>query len=195
MRYLLVFLLIAACTTLVQKPIEPLPDGRIALSWETKPERREWSDHLTRKIMDSLSYYDNAKDIEEMCPSYRSLDERRKIKAIAEFWVALGKFESGWEPTTRFFETTMGYYSEGLFQLSIPDEQWVKCGLNKSNILEPLKNIECAHKIMIGQLKNKGKITLTRKERGFYWAPLIIDGKWTKIKEIKERMKEYGGCR
>jgi hypothetical protein len=200
MRIAIFLLFIAACTTLVQKPIEPLPDGRIALSWETKPERREWSDKLTRLIYDNLDYYSKASDIKTICPRWDDLNERHRIKAVAEFWVALFFYESSWNPKSQSVDVgTSGdrnTWSIGLGQISVVDQKsfGLKTSYTFDELITPFPNMELSHAIMMRQLARRNKLLLDNKDSMRYWAIILFSNKYQKISQVIERIKSNSEC-
>jgi len=162
------------------------------LSWEEEhPERQLWSYALMGQIGTYWDRLQFAKDIHYLCHNYATLSEEEQKEVWAELFVAIAFYESSWNPNARSFETTMGYYSEGLFQMSYVDESWAKCGFDESkgNALDPVTNINCAVKVLSSQVKRTGKILLKRNERP-YWAVIITDGRYSKIPQIKNRIEK-----
>lgn len=196
MRYIILLLFIAACTTLVQKPIEPLPDGRIALSWETKAERREWSDHLTRLIYDNLSYYQKAEDVTWFCPRFKEMNERQQIRAIGEWWISLFYFESSWNPKSQSVDvgtsSDRNTWSIGLGQISVVDQKsfGLKTNYTFDELITPIPNMNLSHAIMLRQLARRNKLRLKNSDSLRYWAVVLEGNKYDKSEQIRKRMKE-----
>lgn len=153
------------------------------LSWNTKEERKAWSAALTESIETHWAVLKTAPDLKRVCPKYESFSEAEKKNAWAELFVNVAYYESAWKPDTKYFEKTMGYYSEGLYQLSVVDESWAKCGLTATTILEPITNIKCGVKIMARQITKKQNVFLSK---GLYWA--VIKDVPEKMERMKTRM-------
>lgn len=186
-----------------EAPAEP---DSVYLAWDVKPEGKQWSAVLLKSIDTNWQELKKAGDIADFCANWETLSEAKKKEVFAELMIAIAYYESGWSPVSRMKETTMGIdpitklpvYSEGLFQLSYQDEQWIKCGFDwekdktlspedpKKTILNPALNIDCAVRIMARQIKNKGEVLLFS---GVYWAVIKQMGRYQKIDGIKNRVK------
>jgi len=187
---LILSLALVGCTGLQTTPtVEPAPieQERAALPWK----HADWDQALRAAIEANWTKLAPAKDMPDFCPKYSQLSDAGKKEAWAHLFVAIAKPESSWDPATRYFEKTMGYYSEGLYQLSVVDESWAKCGLAKDTILKPDVNIRCAVKIMAGQVSKQGVV---KASKGFYWAVIIPNGKHQKIAEITASARKAPGC-
>jgi len=214
---------IPAPPTPVGPPTLPSPNqGPISsyvlkpLSWESssQPARRNWSKYLHEIILKNWSsLLEDADDVVDFCPRYRSLSREQKANVWAQIFAAITKFESGYSPTSRMHETTMGtdpitrrpVYSEGLLQLSYQDMQWAPwCEFDwtadknlsatdpRKTILDPYKNLYCGVGIMAGQVKSKGAIVLTS---GVYWAVIKKGGRYQKIAEIQKITRSHSLCK
>lgn len=198
-------------------PDHPIPSEYVVLplSWEStkSPERREWSLYLHDIILSDWStLLAGADDIERFCPQYDSLDNNERANVWAALFSAMAKYESGYSPTSRMVETTMGtdpvtgsqVASEGLLQLSYQDAQWAKwCDFDwntdkhlsakdpQKSILDPYKNLYCGVGIMARQITKKNKIALTT---GVYWAVLRDSGTRTKVNFIADMVKQLPFC-
>ncbi|QDK37701.1 hypothetical protein [Bdellovibrio sp. NC01] len=186
-----------------------------ALAWETssKPERTQWSLYLQDIITNQWnSLLAGSSDITTFCPKYYSLDNDHRANAWAALFVGVAKFESAWDPTTRFHETTMGndditglpVYSEGLLQLSYQDIQgYPFCDFNwtkdknlsatnpKKDTLDPYKNLYCGVGIMAKIISKKNQITVSS---GAYWSTLRSGGSYQHISEIAAIVKKLPFC-
>lgn len=165
---------------------KPAPDASYvfpAHAWDNL----EWSKTLAKSIDEQWDVLKLATDVPALCPQYSSLFEMDQKRAWGEIFVAVAYYESAWKTDTKYYEKTMGYNSEGLFQLSYVDEEWAKCGIDKvsKNLLDPHVNIKCAVKIMALQIKRTKEILL---RKGMYWAVIREGGKYEKIDEIKKRV-------
>ena len=197
-------------------PVGERPLGGSAPYWEVvnKPERALW----TQTVMDEITgnpgaLLDGARDMTEFCPNYNNLNSFDRARAWTILLSAIAKFESGFNPVSRYRETTMGtdpvtgqpVWSEGLLQLSYQDVQsypecnefdWQRDRLlaatdpNKT-ILDPQKNLRCGTRIMRRLIARNGLIALSRG----YWAVLIPGGRYNKLPQIKELTKAAIICR
>lgn len=187
-----------------------------ALVWETssKPERAQWSAYLQKIILEKWSVLLNgADDIDNFCPTYNKLDNNERANVWAQLFAAMAKYESGWSPTSRMQETTMGtdpvtgkpVYSEGLLQLSYQDiTGWPFCEFDwnkdknlsstdpKKTILDPYKNLYCGVGIMAKQITKKGLIVIGS---GAYWAVLKSNSQYQKISSIQSIVKSLSLCK
>ncbi|MBK8202454.1 MAG: hypothetical protein IPK68_09140 [Bdellovibrionales bacterium] len=181
-----------------------------SLSWEkSHPERRVWSSDVFLLIGEELFLdFDSAKDAKRICPKYESLLRSQKISMWAELISAIAYYESGWNPTSRMVETTMGtdpvtgkqVASEGLLQLSYQDVPNYKAVLKspackidwqkdkeltitdaKKTIFDPAINLVCGLRILANQIQKKGYVILSS---GVYWAVLKDGGKYSKVDSI-----------
>lgn len=187
------------------------------LAWESRVSgSANWSNYIytiIRSEEPQMLGQNVADDIETFCPQYRSLSDDQRLNFWGQLFAGMAKFESSWNPTTRYTETTMGIdpvtgnqvVSEGLLQLSYQDEisYSMDCGFDwskdkllshtdpKKTIFSPYNNLRCGIKIMARQLRNKRAITLTS---GIYWAVLSRNGTWSKIPEIAAITKTLNFC-
>jgi hypothetical protein len=187
--FLLVLVLIGATGCQTAQP-------RVALSWETKPERKEWSDSLISRMNADWALYDAAKDIGTFCPKYSSLPKATRQKAWGEIWVGLAYYESSWNPKSASVDVgdpkKRDTYSIGLYQVSVVDQPWAGGGTKYTydELLTPLPNIHLATVLMKRQLKNTGMIALDNSSKFRYWAILLQKNRYEKIKEIAARVQE-----
>lgn len=207
-----------ATTPPATAPTPPVEVPKPALLWESvRPESKAWTAFLLNLIEKDLAndLMQGASDVESFCPRYRTLSNPQR----AQFWgmliSAMTKFESGFNPLSRYKESTMGtdpvtgkeVYSEGLLQLSYQDITWAPyCEFDWSKdkmldakdprrtILNPLKNLNCGTRILARQIRRRNKIALTKHEGGAYWSVLITDGKYTRVKEIRALTQKMPGC-
>lgn len=195
----------------------PQPSYKMApLSWESSkyPERTSWSEYLQKIILnDWNSLLPGANDITDFCPRYNSLNNNERANVWAQLFAAISKFESGYSPTSRMQETTMGtdpvtgkaVYSEGLLQLSYQDIEWAPwCQFDWSKdknlsstdpqktILDPYKNLSCGVGIMAKQIKTKGAIVVSS---GVYWAVIKSGGRYQQISSIQGMVRSLSLCK
>jgi hypothetical protein len=97
------------------------------------------------------------------------------LNSSINFWQSVVKAicfaESSFNPRERFFETSMGYFSEGLMQLSYEDCKAYHFPLDKSKneIFSIEKNVTLGLIILDKLVQNHGKFIFNS---GNYWAVL-----------------------
>ncbi|WP_413294922.1 murein L,D-transpeptidase catalytic domain family protein [Bdellovibrio sp. HCB185ZH] len=195
----------------------PAPGYTMApLAWESssKPERKQWSQYLQTLVKGEWnSLLKGASDMADFCPKYSKLNDDQRANVWAQLFVAMARYESGYNPLSRMHETTMGtdgvtkkpVYSEGLLQLSYQDTQWNKwCKFDwskdknlsstspKKTILDPYINLHCGVGIMAKQIKNKGAIAI---KSGVYWSVLKPGGKYNQLTSIRSMVKSLPMCK
>lgn len=197
-------------------PSEPDGDYKVmSLSWNSSsyPQRAQWSEYLVKLAMEDWnSLLKGADDIQDFCPKYYNLKDEDRANVWAQLFVAMAKYESGYNPTSRMHETTMGsdpvtgkpVYSEGLLQLSYQDTQWASwCDFNWSkdknlsatdpnkSILDPYKNLHCGVGIMAKQVARTGAIKVAS---GAYWAVIKTNSKYQQISNITSMVRSLSVC-
>lgn len=160
------------------------------LSWD---ERAPWSEKWTGLISKNLQTYEQARDLDRICPNFKLLSNDDKTKVIAEFFVALAYYESGFKPTAQSVDVgrpgDKDSWSVGLYQLSVRDSvnrngpQY-----NFDQLTLPLPNIELAHLQMLSQIKKCGKFILPNSSKCRYWAVILDDNTYSKIDKILARL-------
>jgi hypothetical protein len=202
------------------QPVDPPVPVALAykmqtLAWETStnPERTAWSQYLQDLILNKWNtLLAGADDIETFCPQYHNLNNNERANVWAALFVGVTKYESNYNPMSRYNETTMGtdpitrqpVYSEGLLQLSYQDIQgfsfcefdWsldknLKATDPKKTILDPYKNLYCGVGIMARQVAKKGIITVSS---GAYWSTLKSGGRYQHISGIAGIVKKLNFC-
>lgn len=166
----------------------------LSLYWENTtaphPERKPWSQQVSRYVDENMETIGAAKDLTYFCPKYQTLDRQKKIKAVAELIASVIYFESSYNPVSWMTETTMGIdpvtgkqvKSQSLMQLSYQDKNWAPwCQFDwekdkhlspsdpKATINVPAINLGCGLPILNNQIKKRG--VFAAKE-GVYWAVL-----------------------
>lgn len=207
-------------------PVEDLPEiepqplmndnslDYLPLAWENSksPARTAWSQHAFTEIERRLDQLDLAKDATRFCPNYPSLNKRQKINFWGQLVAAISHFESGWNPTTRFHESTMGtdpvtkqpIYSEGLLQLSYQDTLWYKhCDFDwnqdkklkvndpNKTIFDPSRNLSCGIGILARQIQRYQQIVI---KTNVYWAVIREGGRYNRINPIIGIVKQHKYC-
>lgn len=204
---------IAIITSLL---IITVSNAQTKLSWEKNhPERAEWTKVVVETITPLFdTHFANCNDITYFRKDYNNINKQQKIMVWAELISAMAYYESGWKVNSYMTETTMGtdpvtqkqVKSEGLLQLSYQDcnsyaispcpfnweiDKNLKDDDVNKTIFKPENNLSFGVKILAKQIKNKKKIAPSKKEKGSYWAVLIKDGKYTKVKEIAKMINNF----
>lgn len=198
-----------------QRPSAPSIYTMQPLTWESssQPQRKQWSQYLMKLVLeDWSSLLKGSQDITQFCPKYYTLNNNERANVWAQLFAGMTKFESGYNPTSRMRETTMGtdpitrkpVYSEGLLQLSYQDIQgWSFCKFDwskdkslsatdpKKTILNPFTNLHCGVGIMAKQVARTGKIKLGS---GAYWAVLKTNSKYQQIQNITSMVRSLPLC-
>lgn len=147
------------------------PSAVIArLSWEHgHPERAAWSAELFKKISASLPVFENAQDLEDFC---RLSAESPPTISMAEMFVQISFYESGWDPKSLYQEPPPprgpGTLSIGLFQMSYGDGDGCPAGKTGADLTDPIVNIDCAVNKAVALIKHSGKIT----GMAAYWSTM-----------------------
>lgn len=158
-------------------------------------------------------------DIETFCPMFDRLGTQDRVNFWVELIAAMTKFESGFDPSTRFTETTMGIdpitgkqvVSEGLLQLSYQDEtNWKKvlpagvCDFDyagdkkypltdlRRSILDPQSNLTCGIGILNRQLERYNKIAVST---GAYWSVIKSGSSYNKLTQIRAITNALSFCK
>ncbi|MES2963768.1 MAG: murein L,D-transpeptidase catalytic domain family protein [Bdellovibrionota bacterium] len=203
----------------------PTPNATpaVAALWEASSysagNGKLWSQHAYDLIArEGANMLKGTSDIAGFCPNYANLTTNKKIS----FWVylvsAMTKYESGFNPVSRMKEpqdvftkpdpiTGEPVYSEGLLQLSYQDKNsyptlctefiWATDKLlsrtdPKKTILNPYKNLTCGIRILNRLVGNKNAISFSS---GHYWSVLILNGRYTKVTEIKALTNSISLCK
>lgn len=201
-------------------PVSTLPiteKPMVALSWEkSRPQSILWSKYVysvIEKEEPQLLDADAALDTDLFCPRFKEMSKEQRLNFWGELFSGMAKYESGWDPTSRYIESTMPNdsitgqptASEGLLQLSYQDVpnyggvcefDW-KQDKGKSDkdstrtILDPYKNLRCGIKIMARIIKKRGVIAT---DTGAYWAVIKKNGSHHRINEISAMTKSLKFC-
>ena len=196
-----------------QTTFQPLWSGK-------NPDASNW----TRYAEDAINAYGSSllrgsSDIASFCPMYSRLGHTDQMS----FWLALlsdlSQFESSFNPTSLYVETTMGIdpvthmqvVSAGLFQLSYQDEgnyrNKIPAGVchfdyaadsklaqrdPRRTILRAKTNIECAVAILNYQVAHYGPIAMSSN---VYWSTLKTGGRYNKLSSIRTYTKGLSFCK
>jgi hypothetical protein len=124
-------------------------------------------------------------DLERLeCKNYNQFTRKDKVTFWTLFISSISHFESNFNPNTRYWESSLGKYSEGLLQLSTDDSNYHDfCNLNSSTILNPKENLTCGVSILDKQVRGG----LSRVEgtlfprRYYYWSVLTRESMIQKV--------------
>lgn len=211
----------APTQTQPSEPSQPSQPSSVEFKalWSGKhSDANNWTLHA----IDAIERYgDNllkgSSDMDDFCPMYDRLGHREQVYFWVELVAAMAKFESGFKPTTRYTESTMGtdpitgkqVVSEGLLQLSYQDERNYRkvlpaevCDFDfdrdqqyalndiRRTILDPKTNLTCGIAILNRQLLRYGKISI---DKGAYWSVLKPNGR--RIPEIRKITQALSFCK
>ncbi len=199
-------------TTVPTIPV-PAPFVFEALAWEApKPNSKPWSTYVFSLLETEAKDILSAEDMTIFCAKYPSLSDKQKINVAGQLIAGIVRYESNFNPLTRYQETTMGtdpitgepVWSEGLMQLSYQDIQgYPFCQFDwnqdsqlsptdpQKTILDPFKNLYCGMRILASQVKRKGRIVI---DSGAYWAVIKENGRYEKIDEIAAIVSSLNIC-
>jgi hypothetical protein len=162
----------------------------------------EWNNYIAEEIrMEKHIFLNDSilpkEDIQLLCPNYFKATADEKIA----FWVlviaAMAKFESNFNPNSRFKEPApLNVYSEGLLQLSYVDKAnhkdlKLELDSSKNNILDPKINLQSGVKILGKQLL-KRKTLFTSKH--YYWS-VLTNKKAEIIKFFQSNSTKFTFCK
>jgi|GEM_PF-1843075 len=134
-------------------------------------------------------------DMSALCPYFSKASPAQRKAFWALFFASFARYESGYDPRTRFREDASlnHVYSEGLLQLSYGDENnHAGCPLAKAkgNVLDPKANLTCGVAIMKNQLKKKRSVFTASH---YYWS--VLTNKKAEIKrDFTEAAKGLAFC-
>ncbi|MGC2697161.1 MAG: transglycosylase SLT domain-containing protein [Candidatus Angelobacter sp.] len=164
---------------------------RKALAWENgHPKRSAWSDELRRAIRAHRATLETAGDIEDFAPGYANLSAEDRVDVWATLFVAIVRFETGYNPNTVYHESA-GIDSVGLLQVSYENEGYY--GLERldrkaDSLKDPLVNIRCGVRIFSVLVSRDAVIAsgTGSSSRGAakYWSTLRTDGHLSEIQRI-----------
>lgn len=192
----------------------PPNEGDFHALWEGQhPDAVNWT-RYTESAIDNYgaTMLRGASDIASFCKRYDRLNHKEQRSFWVQLIAAMVKYESAFNPATRYRESTMGtdpvtgkqVVSEGLLQLSYQDELNYKkvlppgvCDFNfaadrsydlkdlRRTILDPRTNLTCGVGILNRQIERYGKISITS---GAYWSVLRPKGKAKNIQQITQAL-------
>lgn len=149
-----------------------------------------WTPTLNEQITYNLKNFDRASDVENYCTNYHKMTDDSKIKFWSRLAIDIAGFESGFDPSQKTYEPSLGVYSIGLFQLS-KEDAWPWC--DENHLTNPIINLKCAIPAMAQLVSQDGLIAQghslrTAKGLSHYWSTM-----WTTEHqaEIKNDLNNY----
>jgi hypothetical protein len=118
------------------------------LSWDN-PERKAWSAELIASVTQSIALLEQGNP-NAFVNGYNTLSRALQTKFWAELFIAIAKFESGWDPRQTYHESKLDVDSIGLLQLSYQDKDRYKLeplSEAANSLKDPLVNLRCGVKI------------------------------------------------
>lgn len=182
------------------KPIYTLTEANLskggALSWDTKPERKSWSQELLATIPAHLEQLEVGNP-EQFVAGYVQLSQLERVGYWAELFIAIAKFESSWKPNAIYHEPPpLGVDSIGLLQLSYEDEaiyRLERLDRAKRSLEDPLVNLRCGVKILASLLTQDRMVAFSNgnSHRGGarYWS-VLRPGLKHHLEEIKALLRQ-----
>lgn len=187
-----------------------------APSWETaNSDGARWTEIARQAIYaygDAMLSSPGPNDVGDFCPNFANLPAAQKVN----FWLVLlsemVRYESGFDPTSRYQESTMGIdpvtgqpvYSEGLLQLSYQDIQphpYCQFDWSVDRFLGPRdprktifnveNNLTCGIRILERQLQRRNQIAVSR---GAYWSVILSGGRYNKLAPIQKKTNALKFC-
>lgn len=190
MFFFVALLALFGCTQ--QASYAPVP-----LSWEAgHPERKEWTLACMKHVGDQLERLDKAKDIASFHEKYAGGSKDQKANIWCEFFSALSKYESSWNPKASAVDVGRkddpGSYSIGLTQISVNDQAWTDPSLKYTyeQLLTPGPNLHLAIRIMARQIDKGGLVVLPNSSKLRYWAVILEGNKYQKIELIRAMVRK-----
>ena len=189
------------------------PDYEVDMLWEpVRADGQDWTNYLIPIIENELasSFMPGSDDMASFCPKYSKFSNTMRAQFWAYLISAMVKFESGFDPTARMAEPSLGtdkttgttVYSEGLLQLSYQDSGWIPtCAIDwnkdkglaardpRKTILNPYINLNCGVRILAKQIENRRRIAVSS---GVYWA--VLRPGHPKLPQIQKLTKDMPGC-
>jgi hypothetical protein len=143
-----------------------------AAVWPDTAETRKWTQTALLEIQKNMSRLDEARDIQEFCPNYHSVDQQHKEICWLRIIGGVVKFESGFNASDTFKEAN-GTYSVGLLALS-PHECDGASSL--SALKNPISNLSCGIGMMAQLVADAGSIGGSGDTHGAaaYWSTLRL---------------------
>lgn len=171
------------------------------LSWENgSAERAAWTKAIIGRLEEDYEVWvTKIQDGTMLRSDWNQLTKIQRINALAEFFVQLFKYESGWNPKSSSVDVgTSGKkdtYSVGLGQVSVVDQDWCKpkyaSRYTYDELLDGVKNIDLTMSIMGRQVIKTGLIFLQNSSSYRYWAVALIGNKYSKVEQITAAVKKY----
>jgi len=177
----------------------PVPATSLSLSWDSKPERIEWSNYLISRLYGIYeSHIIKIKDMARFRPDWAGLTKDQQIFVIAELIVQMAKYESGWNPKSASVDVgkkeKRDTWSIGLLQISVVDQSWAKprdkAKYTYEELLTAIPNLDLSLAILTRQIEKDGRLVLPNKSNLRYWAVMLDGNKYSKVSAIESFIKK-----
>lgn len=210
-------LILASCANLPTKPkpdaepVSGIPDAaqpsKIVLPWDGKhADADKWTMTIQKEIIKKEMVKLSPVDIMSFCPGYAKADDQGKLVAWMNLISIMTKFESSFNPKTKFMEPPpLGYESIGLMQLSYQDQpNYPTCELNRSlkNLEDGSHNLRCGliilNKLVQQDNRIAGQVSGRWKGGARYWSVLRFENKGKprpSYNSIISHMKSVTACK
>lgn len=176
MKYLLTLLFFSSCGPVVafsgKKPAEvPVP----AENFKSLFPKQAWTDVALASVNDAGLDVLKPTDARKFCPN--GMNAHNWVHLLA----AMAKFESGFDPN-QVYRESFGVNSIGLLQLSVSDKAYGCAFKTEADVKDPIKNIQCAVKILKKWVLSDGVISSGSNKGGArYWSVLRPSGKLSSV--------------
>lgn len=200
---------------------QPQPSGSFKALWNGQnADAPNWTLHVQSAVETfGSALYSGPQDVADFCPKYDRLGKQDRLNFWVQLVAAMTKFESSFNPASRYTESTMGIdpvtgrqvVSEGLLQLSYQDENNYRrllpagvCDFDfqadsrfavgdlRRSILDPKKNLSCGVGILNRQVVRTGRLAVGS---GAYWAVIKTSNSRNKLSEIRAITNALPFCR
>lgn len=157
-----------------------------------------WSEIIRRNVYPKLATFDAASDITTLRPDWKLLTDEQKCEVLVQFFKSLAFYESGYNPISESVDVgtknNKETWSVGLLQLSGVDKENLNLpiGFDYEGLKDPENNLIQGIATMVNQIRKRGKIFITKGEKGnpsAYWSVLIVSGRYSQIKNILSEVK------
>lgn len=175
----LVLLFLIGCTVTHKTPVDvPSEDVEVTIGdFKGKWNRADWDAYLVNaiKIQGKALLEVKPKDWKDYIDVWPST-ENGVLNFWANIFVTMSKFESNWNPSTKYRES-FGVTSRGLYQISVPSVNQTRygCGVkNEMDLHKPEINIPCAVRIFSYWVRSdgviRGKVGSSWRGPARYWS-------------------------
>ena len=164
---------------------------QLALEWI-------WADSFKKLLEPRIELLNQAIDVSQLHPKYKSLTREQQLVVWGEFFKWLSYYESGWNPKSASVDVGSKFdrntWSIGLLQMSVVDQKNLGLYLDfdYDSLLMPLPNLTLGLAVMVNQIQKRKKIFIPKSEKGnpsVYWATLNPGNQYDKSDLILAKTK------